>query len=178
MFTVITPNSFLDRLLIFSVSISCRFLSGSFVCNIFLCCLILADLLCLWSLFYGLQGHSSSCFWYVPLVCLFGPETCAVTHSIGGLIGIVLLRVCPRYWAGLPFCSVVITCFFRGGSAPCLLEWSEVKLLSCVWLFATPWAYHAPPSMGFSRQESWSRLPFPSPEDLPDPGIEPGSPSL
>ena len=44
----------------------------------------------------------------------------------------------------------------------------------------TPWtvAYHVPPPMGFSRQEYWSGLPFPSPEDLPDPGIEPGSPVL
>ena len=39
-------------------------------------------------------------------------------------------------------------------------------------------AYQAPPSMGFSRQEYWSGLPFPSPGDLPDPGIEPGSPAL
>ena len=56
----------------------------------------------------------------------------------------------------------------------------KVKSLSCVQLFATPWtvAYQAPPSMGFSRQECWSGLPFPSPGDLPDPGIEPGSPSL
>ena len=40
---------------------------------------------------------------------------------------------------------------------------------------ATPWtvAHQAPPSMGFSRQEYWSGLPFPSPADLPDPGIEP-----
>ena len=36
----------------------------------------------------------------------------------------------------------------------------------------------APPSMEFSRQEYWSGLPFPSPGDLPDPGIEPGSPAL
>ena len=36
----------------------------------------------------------------------------------------------------------------------------------------------APPSMGFSRQEYWSGLPFPSPGDLPDPGIEPRSPAL
>ena len=36
----------------------------------------------------------------------------------------------------------------------------------------------APPSMGFLRQEYWSGLPFPSPGDLPDPGIEPGSPAL
>ena len=38
--------------------------------------------------------------------------------------------------------------------------------------------YNAPPSMGFSRQEYWSVLPFPSPEDLPNPGIELGSPVL
>ena len=60
-------------------------------------------------------------------------------------------------------------------------EWSEwVKLLSRVRLFATPWtvAHQAPPSMGFSRQEYWSALPFPSPGDLPDPGIEPKSPAL
>ena len=55
-----------------------------------------------------------------------------------------------------------------------------MKSLSRVQLFATPWtvAYQAPPSMGFSRQECWSGLPFPSPGDLPDPGIEPGSPTL
>ena len=39
-------------------------------------------------------------------------------------------------------------------------------------------AHQAPPSMGFSRQEYWSGLPFPSPGDLLDPGIEPGSPTL
>ena len=47
--------------------------------------------------------------------------------------------------------------------------------VSCVRLFATLWtvAHQAPPSMGFSRQEYWSGLPFPSSGDLPDPGIEP-----
>ena len=56
----------------------------------------------------------------------------------------------------------------------------KVKSLSCVWLFVTPWtvAYHIPPSMGFSRQEYWSGLPFPSPGDLPDLGIDPMSPAL
>ena len=46
--------------------------------------------------------------------------------------------------------------------------------------FATPWtvAHQAPLHMGFSRQEYWSGLPFPSPGDLPDPGIEPRSPAL
>ena len=55
----------------------------------------------------------------------------------------------------------------------------KVKSFSCVWLFATSWtvAYQAPPSMGFSRQECCSGLPFPSPGDLPNPGIEPGSPA-
>ena len=55
-----------------------------------------------------------------------------------------------------------------------------MKLFSHVRLFATPWtiAYKAPLSMEFSRQEYQSGLPFPSLEDLPDPGIEPGSPAL
>ena len=46
----------------------------------------------------------------------------------------------------------------------------KVKSLSRVRLFATPWtaAYQAPPTMGFSRQESWSASPFPSPGDYPD----------
>ena len=60
-------------------------------------------------------------------------------------------------------------------------QWKvKVKSLIGVRLFATPWtiAYHAPPSVGFSRQECWSGLPFPSPGDLPDPGIEPRSPEL
>ena len=57
---------------------------------------------------------------------------------------------------------------------------SEVKSLSRVRLFATPWtvAYQAPLPMGFSRQECQSGLPFPSPGDLPDPGIKPESPAL
>ena len=55
----------------------------------------------------------------------------------------------------------------------------KVKLLSRVRLFATPWtvAYQVPPSMGFSRQEYWSGLPFPSAGNLPDPRIEPESPA-
>ena len=54
------------------------------------------------------------------------------------------------------------------------------KMLSRVQLFATPWtvAHQAPPSMEFSRQEYWSGLPFPSPGDLPNPGIEAESPTL
>ena len=62
----------------------------------------------------------------------------------------------------------------------CMKVKVEVKSLSRVRLFATPWmvAYQAQRAMGFSRQEYWSGLPFPSPGDLPNPGIEPGSSAL
>ena len=62
----------------------------------------------------------------------------------------------------------------------CLSPFSSVQLLSHVRLFATPWtaARQAPLSMGFSWQEHWSGLPFPSPGDLPNPGIEPRAPTL
>ena len=53
-------------------------------------------------------------------------------------------------------------------------------MLSLVQLFATPWtvAHQTPLSMGFPRQEYWNGLLFPSPGDLPDPGIEARSPAL
>ena len=56
----------------------------------------------------------------------------------------------------------------------------KVKLLSRIRLFPIPWtvAYQASPSMGFSRQEYWNGLPFTSPGDLLNPGIEPRSPSF
>ena len=52
-------------------------------------------------------------------------------------------------------------------------------MLNCVRFFAAPWAvaHKAPLPMEFSRQENWSGLPFPTPGDLPDPGIEPASPA-
>ena len=61
-----------------------------------------------------------------------------------------------------------------------LLQCVKVESLSRVQLLGTPWtvAYQAPPSMGLSRQEYCSGLPFPFPGDLPDPGIEPGSPTV
>ena len=56
----------------------------------------------------------------------------------------------------------------------------KVKSLSPVLLFVTPWtvAYQAILSVEFSRQEYWSGVPFPSPGDLPNPGIKAGSPAL
>ena len=60
-----------------------------------------------------------------------------------------------------------------------LYSFMKVKVKSCLTL-ATPWtvAHQAPLSKGFPRQEYWSGLPFPSPGDLPDPEIEPRSPTL
>ena len=59
-------------------------------------------------------------------------------------------------------------------------EYTESEVSQLCPTLCDPWtvAYQAPPSVGFSRQEYWCGLPFPSPEDLPDPRIEPGSPAL
>ena len=61
-----------------------------------------------------------------------------------------------------------------------LLWCAVLRCFSHVQLFSTPWtvAFQALMSMGFSRQEYWSELPFPSPGDLPHPGFEPGSRAL
>ena len=71
-----------------------------------------------------------------------------------------------------------LVCKTQDLSGTCLS--CSVLLLSHVRLFETPWtvARQAPLSMGFPRQEHWSGLPFPSPRDLPHPGIELESPSL
>ena len=65
----------------------------------------------------------------------------------------------PRPWDS-PGKNTGVGCHFL---LQCMKEKVEVKFLSRVWLLATPWsaAYQAPPSMGFSRQEYWSELPFP-----------------
>ena len=62
----------------------------------------------------------------------------------------------------------------------CIFTLVVVQLLSRVQFFETAWtvAHQAPLSMGFSRQEYWSGLPFPTPGDLPDPGIKPMFPAL
>ena len=80
----------------------------------------------------------------------------------------------------IPACASPSPSFLMMYSAYKLNKWKKVKSLSRVQLFATPWtiAYQGPLSMGFSWQEYWSGLPFPSPGDLPKPGIAPGSPPL
>ena len=89
----------------------------------------------------------------------------------------------PKYWS---FSFSIIPSKEHPGlkTAQCvsinLFMKVKVKLLSCVRLSATPRtvAYQAPPSMGFSRQEYCSGLPFHSPGDLPDPGMELRPPAL
>ena len=102
------------------------------------------------------------------------------------------LSTCPICLASLPLFSTSPLTFytrFRKIKIVIIKLWQKaimkgkerkVKSLSHVRLFATQWtvAYQAPPSMGFSRQEYWSGLPFPSPGDLPNSGIELGSPAL
>ena len=94
------------------------------------------------------------------------------------------------YWRGLPFPSLVYLphprikptspalagrFFITEPSGKPQFPYFVVQLLIHVLLFATPWTVEsqAPLSMGFSRQGSWSGLSFPTPKDLPDPGIEP-----
>ena len=71
-------------------------------------------------------------------------------------------------------------CLSRVCVCVCVCVCVRARALSRVRFFATPWtvAWHVPLSMEFSRQEYWTGLPFPTPEDLPDPEIEPTSLAL
>ena len=120
---------------------------------------------------------------YMPVLCDLLFVSCSLwphrlTPTGSSACGISQARI--QDWIAIPFS--------RGSSQPrgrnhlssvsCILV--KVMSLSRVRLFAIPWTvvYQASLSMGFSRQEYWSGLPFPSPGDLPDPGIEPMSPAL
>ena len=95
------------------------------------------------------------------------------------LIPNVPSHILPLLLKRVPLEDKLLNCLSRGIWS--LLELKvKVKSLSCVQLFVTPWtvAYQAPWSMEFSRQEDWSGLPFPSPGNPPNPGIEPESPTL
>ena len=96
------------------------------------------------------------------------------------------LRTIPlNVWQSWDLSPSILTLGLKGKSR--LFAWSNhlvpACMLSCfslVPLFVTAWtiAHQAPPSMGFFRQEYWSGLLFPSAVDLPERGIEPGSPAL
>ena len=84
-------------------------------------------------------------------------------------------------WAHLQFTLKVWVMNYWSENMPPLSSqnWTELKhLFSSVQLFATPIALQAPLSMGCSRQGCWSGAPFPSPVNLPDPGIKPRPPEL
>ena len=78
---------------------------------------------------------------------------------------------CFWYYYRFMFCTEILSSISHGGGG--------LVAKFCLTL-VIPWtvAHQAPLSMGFSRQEYFSGLPFPSPRDLPDPGIEPRSPAL
>ena len=77
-------------------------------------------------------------------------------------------------------CSVVLVSGIQQSESFIHIHVCVLNCFSCVQLFANLWtvACQAPLSMGFSRQEYWSGLPFPYPEDHPNPGIGPTSPAL
>ena len=130
----------------------------------------------------------------------FGPCSRRVPRNI--LLWVSLREICLFYlgsWRTFhPFSCSSYLCKFLPKSLSMLLG-SSILLILCLFglvylLFSvmiqwsrsvvsdsvTPWTvvYQAPPSMGFSRQEYWSGVPFPSPGDLPKLGIEPRSPAL
>ena len=131
------------------------------------------------------------CAQLCPTLC--NPMDCSLPgFSIQGIFQTRILE-----WVAIPFSrgsswlsgQTCVSCFYSTGRwtlyhwAPWeahFTQWKLVKSLSHVQLFVTPWtvAHLALLSMGFSRQEYWSGLPFPSPGNLPDPGIEPRSPTL
>ena len=96
--------------------------------------------------------------------------------------GVSSFRPSPRIFQSFLILKEKIFGHLLGSDKFCVWFFIKVlvKLLSCVQLFATPWtvAQQASLSMGFSRKEYWSGLPFSSPGDFPDPGIEPRSPAL
>ena len=93
----------------------------------------------------------------------------------------VCARACEHVWPCAPPPSAWPTFYTKiQYVASYCVFWRKWKSLSRVRLFVAPRtvALQAPPSMGYSRQEHWSGLPCPPPGDLPNPGIEPGSPAL
>ena len=98
---------------------------------------------------------------------------------IKGVIPLPQNKVASAYWQLHFHFSHPSNCF-KMNLLICCSYRKKVKSLSCVQLFVTPQTitYQAPLTMGFPRQEYWSGLPFLSPGDLPDPGIELRSPAL
>ena len=98
-----------------------------------------------------------------------------------------VIPICIRLWNRIPQDSAIKQCIWDCRKMVLCGE-SDLQIDVCVsrsvvQLFVTPWtvwtvACQSPLSIEFSRQEYWIRLPFPSPGNLPDPGIEPESPAM
>ena len=127
----------------------------------------------------SLAGPGFETWIFLTLLCDFWKVTQTLYRSL-------MCVSHSEFWSGLPFPSPVdlsITGIEPRSPAlegDSLLSKPPGKPPNRSLLFATPWtvAYQVPLSMGFSRQEYRNGLPFPSPGDLPNPGIEPRSPAL
>ena len=126
-----------------------------FMCLLAICMSSLEKCLVLWPIFW--LGHLFFWSWAVGVACIF--------------LGLVVCQYFLPFWR-LPFhlANSFLCCAeaFKFNHACVLSHFSHV------WLFVTLWtvACQAPLSMGFSRQEHWSGLPWPPPGDLPNPGIK------
>ena len=115
---------------------------------------------------WKVKVKSLSCVWFLA-------TPCTAAYQAPPSMGFSM----QEYWSGVGVTGPIFNS--QSLSLPTCVK-VKVKSLSRVWLSAGLWtvAHQAPLSMGFSRQEYWSGLPFPSPGDLPHPGIEPRSPTL
>ena len=125
-----------------------------------------------------------SAFFMVQLShpCMIIGKTIALTiwTFVGKVMSLLFNMLSKLVTAFLPRSKCLLISWVQSPSTVTFKVKVKVKSLSRVQLFATLWtvAYQAPLSMGFSRQEYWSGVPFPSPGDLPDTGIKPRSPTL
>ena len=120
------------------------------------------------------------------ILCLDPPpfslgNPCRFTHALissNCSFILPLIQVAPCFWR-FPLYLFTFTKFQELLINTCVWVWVR-SVASDVFDYATPWTigHQAPASIGFSRQEYWSGLPYPSPEDLPNPRIEAGSPVL
>ena len=123
----------------------------------------------------GLYGESKSeVAQSCPTLC--NPMDCSLPGS--SLHGIFQARILE--WGAISFSRGSSQHRNRTRVSRTVLLLLLLSHFSHVRLCATPQtpAHQAPPSLGFSKQEHWSGVPFPSPGDLPNPGIEPRSPTL
>ena len=111
-------------------------------------------------------------FSFSPLLTPHSCCTCLAPYALATLN----FSLVPRY-TEISLMVIVHCCFLCLESPNLPYSLFQTLTILCP-TPVIPWACQAPLSMGFSRQEYWSSLPFPSPRNLPNPGIKPGSPAL